>query len=95
MKWFIEQEPRKKRYNVCRGSKTDLYSLAGIVRRTLGIDCGIKVFQDGWKPEYTGDNSRLLAELGAYAFTSFERSVEEFCDYYKANLQEIDGAKLL
>lgn len=95
VRWFIENEPQKKRYNVCRGVKIDLYSLAVMVREILNIDCAITVAQEGWKPEYTGDNSCLLGEMGAYEFTSFEDSVKTLCDYYKANLQEIDEARLM
>ena len=39
--WFIHHEPIYKHYNVCRGSKVDLYSLACLVREILHIDCDI------------------------------------------------------
>ena len=80
---------------MCRGQKTDLYSLAVMVREILGIDCGIAVGKPGWKPEYTGNNSRLVTEMGEFAFTSFEVSVKSLCAYYRANLDKIDEAKLV
>lgn len=95
MKWFIENEPEHHHYNVCRGSKTDLYSLARMVRKILDIDCDIIVGEPGWKPEYTGDNTRLIKELGDYKFTGFEESVSELCEFYKEHIDEIDESKLM
>lgn len=95
MKWFLANEPKHKHYNVCRGSKIDLYSLAVMVRDTLGINCDIIVKESGWKPEYTGDNTRLMSEMGGYQFLGFEEAIRRLCDYYKANIYAIDADKLL
>lgn len=95
MRWFIENEPKHHHYNVCRGSKIDLYSLACMVREILSIDCDITVSEPGWKPEYTGDNTRLLEELGNYRFTGFEESISKLCDFYKEHIDEIDESKLI
>lgn len=95
MRWFIENEPKYHHYNVCRGSKIDLYSLACMVRNILGIDCDITVSEPGWKPEYTGDNTRLLEELGNYRFTGFEESISKLCEFYKEHIDEIDESKLI
>lgn len=95
MRWFIENEPKHHHYNVCRGSKIDLYSLACMVREILDIDCDIVVSEPGWKPEYTGNNTRLLNEIGDYEFTGFEQSITELCQYYKAHIDEIDVSRLM
>lgn len=95
LRWFIEEKPRYKRYNVCRGQKIDLYSLAVIVREILDINCSILVGKPGWKPEYTGNNSRLMAEMEEFSFTSFDMSVKSLCKYYRENLDGIDEAKLI
>lgn len=93
--WFVEGEPACRRYNVCRGEKIDLYTLAEMVRRTLNLDCGIVVGVPGWKQEYTGSNERLLGEMGGFAFTSFETSIQALCEYYREHLGEIDGTRLV
>lgn len=95
MKWFIENEPKNKVYNVCRGTKVDLYSLACMVREILNIDCDIKINEVGWKQEYTGNNERLLEEIGQFKFTSFEKSIRQLCEYYKNNIDLIDERKLI
>lgn len=95
LEWFVESELYHRRYNVCRGEKIDLYSLALLVRDVLGLDCDIVVGQKGWKPEYSGCNKRLLSEMGNFSFTHFEKSVRKLCDYYIIHLKEIDKARLL
>ena len=90
MSWFIENEPTHRHYNVCRGSKIDLYTLACMVREILDVDCDIVVGEPGLKPEYTGDNLRLLSEIGDFQFTGFEESIYKLCEYYKANIDMID-----
>ena len=95
MCWFIENEPKHHHYNVCRGKKIDLFSLACMVREILNIDCNIVVHEPGWKREYSGDNTRLLNEIGNYEFTEFERSILELCEFYKAHIDAIDESKLI
>lgn len=92
--YFIENELQYHRYNVCRGEKIDLYSLAVMVRETLHIDCKIKVEEVGWKSEYTGDNRRMLEEMGGFQFADLRNSIKELCTYYKEHLQEIDETRL-
>lgn len=95
MQWFIENKPRHKCYNVCRGTRIDLYTLACMVREILNIDCDIVVGEPGWKPEYSGNNERLMEEIGDYRFTGFEESIERLCQYYKDIVDIIDEKKLL
>lgn len=95
LKWFIENEPKKKRYNVCRGESIDLYSLAEMVKEILGTDNSIVVKERGWKPEYSGDNRRLLMEIGGFCFTGLEEAVNILCEYYKRIIDEIDETRLI
>ncbi len=95
MEWFIEHNPRHKHYNVCRGERIDLYSLACMVRKILDIDCDIVVGEPGWKLEYTGNNERLLNEIGDYQFSEFEESIQSLCEFYKLNIDKIDEKRLV
>lgn len=95
MEWFIESTPSHKHYNICRGEKIDLYSLACMVREILNIDCEIIVSEPGWKPEYTGNNSRLLNEMGKFRFTAYDNAIKLLGDFYKENLNLIDEARLV
>lgn len=95
MEWFINNEPKHKHYNVCTGKKIDLYSLACLIKKILDIDCDIVIAKKGWKKEYSGNNSRLLKEIGNYLFTEYEKAVAELCDYYKSIIDVIDEEKLM
>ena len=91
MCWFIEHEPAHKHYNVCRGSHIDLLSLAMIIKEVMGIEYPLLVNQEGYKLEYSGDNQRLLSEIGGYSFRPFKETIEELVTYYQAHEQEIDA----
>ena len=95
MERFIDIEPQYRHYNVCRGTKIDLYSLACMVKEILDVDCDIVIGEAGWKLEYTGNNERLLAEIGDYRFTGFRESITKLCKYYQANIDAIDENKLI
>lgn len=95
MEWFVENKPKYNHYNVCRGHKIDLYSLACMVRKILNLDCDVIIYEPGWKPEYTGNNQRLLNEIGGFKFSSFEKNIQELCDFYQSNIDLIDERKLL
>ena len=95
MEWFIEHDPKHKHYNVCRGTSIDLYTLACMVREILNIDCNIVISEEGWKPEYSGNNTRLLEEIGEYPFIGYRESIQELCDYYKEHIDAIDESKLV
>lgn len=94
MEWFIENTPRYKHYNVCRGSKIDLYSLACMVKEVLNLDCDIVVEEPGWKPEYTGNNERMIDEIGEYPFIEYQKSIVKLCEYYRENINLIDAGRL-
>jgi len=95
MEWFIESIPSHKHYNVCRGDRIDLYSLACMVREILNIDCEIIVSEPGWKPEYSGNNERLLNEMGKFQFTAYDDTIRLLGDFYRENINLIDETLLV
>lgn len=95
LEWFVVNEPFYKRYNICRGERIDLYSLALLVRDNLGLDCNIVVGEEGWKPEYSGCNKRLLEEAGKINFTEWDETIKELCKYYRENIGMIDADLLI
>lgn len=91
-KWFIENNPRRKAYNVCTGQPVALTRLAGIVARISGRNPEVCVTSEGMGPEYSADNSLLLAEMGGYQFGDLENSVSKLYRWYEQ--QEIDVESL-
>lgn len=94
--WFIEQKDLKhKHYNVCTSESCDLLFLAEKVGKIAGGNVGVLVKESGFKPEYSGDNSRLLKELGVFKFTPVEEALLELYNWYAARLDHIDKELLL
>ncbi len=92
--WFIEHEPSYRTYNVCRGETCDLLALAEVVAKISGKSPAVRVAQEGMGPEYSGDNSRMLAELNGFRFTPIEQAVNELTEWYRLHLDTIDEAAL-
>lgn len=83
MKWFLEHRPIHKRYHVCRGERIDLLTLAKMINKALEKNCEIEIDEKGWKKEYSGNNERLIQELGHYKFKSFEESIHALVEEMK------------
>lgn len=90
IKWFIENEPKERRYNICTGKRIDLLSIAKIIENTMHNKKGIEIFREGLGREYTGDNHKLLNEMGNYSFRSIEQTISELIDFYQDNIENLD-----
>jgi UDP-glucose 4-epimerase len=92
--WFIENDARHKAYNVCSGSPAPLTELAHIVADVSGSNPTVSVSTGGMGPEYTADNSRLLAELGNYKFWDMHRAISDLYSWYEQHESMIDAESL-
>lgn len=92
--WFIENQPRQKTYNVCRGRTFTLLELAQMVAAASGRNPEIIVRSEGMGPEYSGDNTRMLDEIGDYKFHEMRQCVRELYEWYDAHANRIDAAQL-
>ena len=92
--WFIENDARHKAYNVCTGRPVALTELARIVAEVSGCNPSVSVIHSGMGSEYTGDNSRLLGEMGEYQFQDVRSSVAELYAWYAARANQVESAKL-
>lgn len=95
MRWFIENTPKHKHYNVCRGKKIDLKSLAFSINKVMKTNTRLLIEKEGWKAEYTGNNRRLLEEMGNYNFTSMDEDIKYMVNFYTKELKTIEISKLL
>jgi UDP-glucose 4-epimerase len=93
-RWFIENDARHKAYNVCTGQPVALTELARIVAEVSGCNPSILVMHGGVGGEYTGDSSRLLAEMGEYQFWNARSSVAELYAWYAASFPPVDSTAL-
>lgn len=89
--WFIENDARHKAYNVSTGRPVALTELARIIARVSAQVSGrnpnsnVSVLNEGMAPEYTADNSRMLAEMGKYQFWDLENSIRDLYSWYERN----------
>lgn len=96
VKWFIEAPNLKyKKYNICTGKTINLLSLAKTALEISGKKLKIEVAQEGLDEEYSGDNRRLMSEMGDFEFTPIEQAVKELYGWYKVNQNKIDRNLLL
>ena len=89
LEWFIHNTPQYSTYNVCSGQSVDLYCLGRLICKLLGRNEDEIQCETGWKPEYTGDNTRLLAEMEAeFMLTPMETAIRAMIAYYTQHGQE-------
>jgi nucleoside-diphosphate-sugar epimerase len=95
--WFIENNARHKAYNVCSGRPVALTELARVIARisaeVSGRSPSVSVIDEGVGPEYSADNSRMLAEMGGYQFWDLEDSVRDLYNWYE-RYEQIDVESL-
>lgn len=93
--WFLNHEPRESTYNVCTGAAVDLLTLAERVIAVSGKRPEIRVSRPGMGNEYSGDNSRLIGEIGEYAFRDLDGAIREMYRWYLERQDSIDRESLL
>lgn len=94
MIWFIENNPKYKHYNICTGNKVDLTTISKKILKISKKQLDISIEKSGLNKEYTGDNSRLINEIGDFEFTSIDKAIEELYNYYLGINKDIDYIKL-
>jgi GDP-L-fucose synthase len=94
LSWFLEHEPRHKTYNVCRGETFTLLQLAEMVAAAAGTNPEIRVRNPALGAEYSGDNARMMSEMGSFAFHAMSDNVRELYLWYQQNSDQIDTRQL-
>jgi GDP-L-fucose synthase len=90
MDWFIENNPKYHTYNITTKNKIDLLTICNKIKDISGKDLPIYVCKEGMGFEYTGDNERLINELGGVEFTPIDKSLRELYLWYLNNEDKID-----
>ena len=93
--WFIVNTPKEKTYNVCTGQTYDLLTLAKKVLEISGKNLDIIIKNEGMGKEYSGDNSRLLKEIGNYTFREIDICIKELYQWYLNHMDSIDKDNLI
>lgn len=84
IEYFINNSAKYKFYNIGKGKKIDMLTIAKKVNKIAEKKSKIIVKNKELNNEYTCDNSRLMEEIKDFKFTDFDRSLEEFYVWYKS-----------
>jgi nucleoside-diphosphate-sugar epimerase len=87
--WVVENDTKYNVYNVTKGEKVDLLSLAEIINSVSDKPVDIIVDNDGLNLEYTSSNSRIIKEFPV-DFTSHSVAIADLYNYYKNNCLHLD-----
>jgi nucleoside-diphosphate-sugar epimerase len=91
---FIRQIPIYNYYNITPTLSIDLITIAEIINTISDYKSDIIVLHEGLNSEYSGDNSRLLAEYSSISFKEYQVAIEELLFYYRSILTTIDKATI-
>lgn len=80
---FLTLDAHHRSYNVCTSIPYELIDLAKIIDRESGRENTLTVVNRDIKSVYTGDNRRLLEEIGGFEFTPIEDSVRRLFAWYE------------
>lgn len=82
--YFINYKTSEKFYNIGRGKKIDLLTIANKINSISDKKSKIIIKNKGFNKEYTCDNTRLKKEIKDLNFTDFDQSLEELFKWYKS-----------
>jgi len=94
VEWFIGHQPRFRSYNICRGEAYELETLGRMVIEASEKPLDLVIAEPGMRREYSGDNRRLLAELGGYRFREMGDCIRELYDWYATRKESIPRERL-
>jgi GDP-L-fucose synthase len=90
VQWFLTASPKHHSYNVCSGASYEFMELAHLVRQAAGKQLDIVATSPGLGIEYSGDPSRLLAEMGDFHFTPIAQAIAAVYRWHDANRKLIN-----
>jgi len=88
--YFIKKSPSEHIFNVTSGKTTDLVSIAKIINKNSDFKSDILIMNKGLNREYSGNNNKLMSEIGKYDFNNMENSIKKLMEYYKSNIHDIN-----
>jgi len=92
---FIENNPKEKAFNITPNRSVELLKIAELVKIISQKNIEIKVAQEGYGLEYSGDNTLLSKEIPSLKFTPLEKSIKELYDWYESNKNNLNKDLLI
>lgn len=89
--WFLEyNDPSYNVYNICTGNVYNLKTIAEKIFEVSNKNTGIIINKPEIGNEYSGDNTRLMTEMGKFEFENIDQSIEKLYNWYLKNQNIID-----
>ncbi len=90
VKWFINNNPSRKVFNICTGDVYNFKTLAEKIIKISGKNLEIIIKNEGLGNEYSGDNALILNTLKDYKFAQIDESLQYLYNWYDSNKHIID-----
>lgn len=92
MEGLVEEDYLNKEFNVTPTESIDLLTIVNIINEMGSFKSEVIVKNPGLNYQYTGDNGRLLENMGSgFEFTSYRDGIKELYEYYEENLEDLDS----
>ncbi len=88
--YFVNNRMKNRIFNVTPTESIDLLTIANLINKISDNKSEIQVLHQGIGVEYSGDNKKLLSEIGDFQFISHEKAVADLYDYYKKIKNTLD-----
>jgi GDP-L-fucose synthase len=93
--YFIKNKGQQKAYNITPDASISLLDLAEKVNKISGKNLPIKISQEGFGFEYSGNNQRLRNEIKDIRFTPVYTAIKKLYNWYVENKIVINIDSLL
>ena len=90
IEYFVSNKATNRVFNVTPTEPVDLLTIASIINKLSDKRSEIQVLNQGIAVEYSGDNKRLLSEIGDFQFIGYEKAIAELFEYYKKIKDTLD-----
>ncbi|MGD9970969.1 MAG: NAD-dependent epimerase/dehydratase family protein, partial [Sulfuricurvum sp.] len=91
--YFIEHDGEYRTYNISKGEKVDLLTLAQTINDVSDFKSEITVKNPGLNLEYTSSNRRIMKEYPFHLSIHYA-TIERLRDYYRSLLPQIDADEI-
>lgn len=91
VKYFVNNSTKQKIFNITPTLSIDLLTIAALINKVSEYKSEIDVLNQGIGVEYSGDNKKLISELGDIQFTPYEASIADLYAYYRERVNTLDA----
>lgn len=91
VEYFVNNKTENKVFNITPTEPIDLLSIVNIVNKISENSSEIQVLKNGVGVEYSGDNNKLISEIGEFRFTTYSEAITDLYGYYKEGINDLDA----